>query len=221
MAYAESTTSEPSSGVIIATSPSENLASITFSTANSKRVEVGRAITLYVTMNNISSSAEVEFYSSDPSVGRVEKDGADRCKVHGIKTGEVTITAKVGSMEANYLLYVGDESVTAGGTTTTVAAVQNAQPGSMDYLSDLDQSVLQNYIVEKKADDAISYLVGIIGLAVIVGLSGLVLSVMFRNRSPRLNLYPGSRRRFNTGGYRGNQRKRLLPDQYYRNNKKY
>jgi len=220
-AMAESTTSDPSSGVIIATSPSENLASITFSTANSKRVEVGRAITLYVTMNNIQSSASVEFFSSDPSVAQVEKDGSDRCKVHGIKTGEVTITAKVGSMEANYLLYVGDESVTAGGTTTTVVSVQNGQLGSIDYFSESDQSVLQQYIVEKKSDDAISYLVGVIGLAAIIGLSGLVLSVMFRNRSPKLNLYPGSRRRFNTGGYRGNQRKRLLPDQYYRNNKKY
>ena len=220
-AMAESTTSEPSSGVVIATSPSENLASITFSAANSKRVEVGRAVTLYVTMSNIQSSASVEFYSSDPSIARVEKDGSDRCKVHGIKTGEVTITAKVGSMEANYLLYVGDESVTAGGTTTTVPVIQNNQTGSFDYFSDMDESVLQQYIVDKKSDDAVSYLVGVIGLAVIVFLCGLVLSVMFRNRSPKLNLYPGSRRRFNTGGYRGNQRKRLLPDQYYRNNKKY
>ena len=221
-ALAESTTSETNSGVIIATSPSENLASITFSTANSKRVEVGRAVTLYVTMNNIQSSASLTFESSDESVARVEwTSGSDRCKVHGIKTGEVIITAKIGSLEANYLLYVGDESVTAGGTTTTAPVVQSNQAGSIDYFSDLDESVLQQYIVEKKNDDAISYLVGIIGLAVVIGLSGLVLSVMFRNRSPKLNLYPGSRRRFNTGGYRGNQRKRLLPDQYYRNNKKY
>lgn len=220
-AMAESTTSGAESGVVIATSPSEKLASITFSTANSKRVEVGRAVTLYVTMSNIQSSASVEFFSSDPSVAQVEKDGSDRCKVHGIKTGEVTITARVGSMEANYLLYVGDESVTAGGTTTTAVNVQSIQPGSIDYLSPGDESILQQYIADKKSDDAISYLIGVIGLAAIIGLSGLVLSVMFRNRSPKLNLYPGSRRRFNTGGFRGNQRKRLLPDQYYRNNKKY
>jgi len=172
-------------------------------------------------MNNIPSSASVEFYSSDTSVAQVEKDGSDRCKVHGIKTGEVTITAKVGSMEANYLLYVGDESVTAGGTATTAANMQNTQVGDFDYFSESDQNILQQYIVENKSHEAISYLMGIIGLAAIIGLAGLVLSVMFRNRSPRLNLYPGSRRRFNTGGYRGNQRKRLLPDQYYRNNKKY
>lgn len=213
-------TTSQSSGVVIATSPSENLASITFSTANSKRVEVGKATTLYVTLNNISSSSTVEFYSSDPAVARVEKDGGDRCKVHGLKIGEVTITARVGSMEATYLLYVGDESVTAGGTTTT-AAVATGVPGDMDYFSDMDQSILDQYIVEKKSDDAVSYLFGVIGIAVIIGLCGLVLSVMFRNRSPKLNLYPGSRRRFNSGGYRGNQRKRLLPDHYYRNNKKY
>lgn len=206
-------------GLVIATSPSENLASISFSTANSKRVEVGKATTLYVTMNNIQSSSSLEFFSSDPSVARVDKDGSDRCKVHGLKIGEVTITARVGSMEATYLLYVGDESVTAGGTTTT-AAVQFA-PGEIDYFSDSDKDILQQYIADKKNDDAVSYMIGIIGIAVIIGLSGLVLSVMFRNRSPKLNLYPGSRRRFNTGGYRGNQRKRLLPDQYYRNNKKY
>ncbi len=215
---AQQTTSTPQ-GLVIATSPSENLASISFSTANSKRVEVGKATTLYVTMNNIQSSSTLEFSSSDPSVARVDKDGSDRCKVHGLKIGEVTITARVGSMEATYLLYVGDESVTAGGTTTTVA-IQFA-PGEIDYFSDTDKNTLQQYIVEKKNDDAVSYMIGIVGLAVIVGLCGLVLSVMFRNRSPRLNLYPGSRRRFNTGGYRGNQRKRLLPDQYYRNNKKY
>ena len=206
-------------GIVVATSPSESLASITFSTANSKRVEVGKATTLYVTMNNIQSSSSLEFFSSDPSVARVDKDGSDRCKVHGLKIGEVTITARVGSMEATYLLYVGDESVTAGGTTTTAAVQFN--PGEIDYFSDSDKEILQQYIAEKKNDDAVSYMIGIVGIAVIIGLSGLVLSVMFRNRSPRLNLYPGSRRRFNTGGYRGNQRKRLLPDQYYRNNKKY
>ena len=216
---AQDTTSQ-SSGVVIATSPSESLASITFSTANSKRVEVGKATTLYVTMNNIQSSAAVEFFSSDPSVARVEKDGNDRCKVHGLKIGEVTITARIGSMEATYLLYVGDESVTAGGTTTT-AAVIAGNHGDINYFSESDQSVLDKYIVEKKSDDAVSYLLGVIGVAVIVGLCGIVISVMFRNHSPKLNLYPGSRRRFNTGGYRGNQRKRLLPDQYYRNNKKY
>lgn len=221
MAETTSQSATTPSGVIIATSPSESLASITFSTANSKRVEVGRAVTLYVTMNNIQSSASVEFYSSDPSVAQVEKDGSDRCKVHGIKNGEVTITARVGSMEANYLLYVGDESVTAGGTTTTAANVQNTQVGSFDYFSESDESILQQYIVENKTSDAISYLAGVIGIAAIIGLGGLVLSVMFRNRSPKLNLYPGSRRRFNTGGYRGNQRKRLLPDKYYRINKKY
>jgi len=218
---ASTTTSQQSSGVVIATSPSENLASLTFSTANSKRVEVGKATTLYVTMHNIQSSSSVEFSSSDPSVARVEKDGTDRCKVHGLKNGEVTITARIGSMEASYLLYVGDESVTApgGGTTTTAAAADT--PGDINYFSESDQLILEQYIVEKKSQDAISYLIGIIGIAVIVGLCGLVLSVMFKNRSPKLNLYPGSRRRFNTGGYRGNQRKRLLPDQYYRNNKKY
>ena len=213
-------TTSQSSGVVIATSPSENLASITFSTANSKRVEVGKATTLYVTMHNISSSSALEFLSSDPSVARVEKDGSDRCKVHGLKIGEVTITARVGSMEATYLLYVGDESVTAGGTTTTAAAV-TGPAGDFDYFSGTDQDILNQYIIEKKSNDAVSYLFGVIGVAVIVGLCGLVLSVMFRNRSPKMNLYPGSRRRFNTGGYRGNQRKRLLPDHYYRNNKKY
>ncbi len=214
------TTTTSPDGVVIATSPSGNLASLTFSTANSKRVEVGKATTLYVTMNNIQSSSSVEFSSSDPNVARVEKDGSDRCKVHGLKKGEVTITARIGSMEATYLLYVGDESVTAPDTTTT-AAGSGAPVGDIDYFSDADLAILEQYIVEKKSDDAISYLVGIIGIAVIIGLCGLVLSVMFRNRSPKLNLYPGSRRRFNTGGYRGNQRKRLLPDQYYRNNKKY
>lgn len=213
------TSSQEQSGVVIATSPSENLASLTFSTANSKRVEVGKATTLYVTMHNIQSSSAVEFTSSDPNVARVEKDGSDRCKVHGLKKGEVTITARIGSMEANYLLYVGDESVTAGGTTTTAAV--NSGLVDFDYFSDADKNALEQYIVDKKSDDAVSYLIGIIGVAVIVGLCGLVLSVMFKNRSPKLNLYPGSRRRFNTGGYRGNQRKRLLPDQYYRNNKKY
>jgi len=217
---ASTTTSSQSPGVVIATSPNENLASLTFSTANSKRVEVGKATTLYVTMHNIQSSSAVEFSSSDPNVARVEKDGSDRCKVHGLKKGEVTITARIGSMEATYLLYVGDESVTDAGTSTTAASVTNGL-ADFDYFSDADKNTLEQYIVDKKSDDAVSYLIGIIGVAVIIALCGLVLSVMFKNGSPKLNLYPGSRRRFNTGGYRGNQRKRLLPDQYYRNNKKY
>jgi len=209
-----------SQNLVIATSPSESLASISFSAANSKRVDVGKATTLYVTLNNISSASSLVFFSSDPAIASVTKDGNDRCRVVGHEVGEVTITAQLDSMEATYLLYVGDASVTAGGTTTT-AAIQNNNPGDIDYFSTNDKSVLQQYIIDKKNDDAVSYIVGIIGLAVIVGLCGLVLSVMFRNRSPKLNLYPGSRRRFNTGGYRGNHRKRLLPDQYYRNNKKY
>jgi len=152
--------------------------------------------------------------------GDGKKDGSDRCKVHGLKKGEVTITARIGSMEATYLLYVGDESVTDAGTSTTAASVTNGL-ADFDYFSDADKNTLEQYIVDKKSDDAVSYLIGIIGVAVIIALCGLVLSVMFKNGSPKLNLYPGSRRRFNTGGYRGNQRKRLLPDQYYRNNKKY
>lgn len=204
----------------VATSPSESLPSIKFSTSNAKRIEVGRSTTLYVTKKNMKDPSTTVFSCSDSSIARVEKESDNHCRVHGLKTGEVVITATAGGVSDKYVLYVGDESATANSTTATGETAVTSLP-PIDYLSENDERILDKYIIENKSSSAIDYLIGIIGWAAIIGLCALVLSVMFRNRSPKLNLYPGSRRRFNTGGMRGNQRKRLLPDHYYRNNKKY
>lgn len=207
---------------------------VAFKASNSKRVPVGKTTTLYLTIDGVSGSVNTEFSVSDDTVASIEKINNQSVKVTGIKEGSVVITATVSSRVAEYSLAVGSAQQTTStavpqgdGTTSEEPQGGESEPASsqedweIDLFASKENDQLQEYIEQTQQSSAGDIILGVLGFAAIFGGFGLVLSVIFRNRTPKLNLYPGSRRRFNTGGYKGKRRKRLLPDHYYRNSKKY
>lgn len=209
--------------------------SVTFKASNSKRVPVGKSTTLYLTISDISGSYSTVFSVDDTSVVSLEKINNQSVKVTGIKEGSVVITAYIDGRTAQYTLVVGDAAATQGTTVPTNPDASGTNDGEeitedvtsedeweLDLFSTPENNQLAEYIEETQQTSAGDMLLGIIGFAAIFGGFGVVLSVIFRNRTPKLNLYPGSRRRFNTNGASGGKRrKRLLPDHYYRSNDKY
>ncbi len=207
---------------VISTSPSESLGSVTFKSSNSTRVEVGKSTTLYITIKDMSGSQATTFSCSNTSVASIEKINNTCVRVYGLKDGEVVISATVGGKTAKYSLIVGSAQTAggngaAGGVTTQTNAYSDVE---LDF-SNLGQDQLSQFIEQNKQDDAATIIMGIIGWTAIISIFSLVLSVIFRNRTPKMNMYPGSRTRFNTGSYTGKQKKRLLPDHYYRSIRKY
>lgn len=205
---------------VISTSPDESLGSVTFKSSNSTRVEVGKSTTLYITIKDMSGSQATTFSCSNTSVASIEKINNTCVRVYGLKDGEVVISATVGGKTAKYSLIVGNAQTTSGvaaGVTTSSSAGADVE---ID-LSGLGQDQLSKYIEQNQKDDATTIIMGIIGWTALISLFSLVLSVIFRNRSPKMNMYPGSRTRFNTGSFTGKSKKRLLPDHYYRSIRKY
>lgn len=200
-----------------------------FKASNSKRVPLGKTTTLYITISDITGNFSTKFTASDNTLVSLEKVNNQSVRVTGIKEGTVIIYAEVDGRTAQYTLVVGDAMPT---TTTTVpnagesaesdiTDTESLEDWEIDLFSSTADDRLAEYIEEAQQTSAGEILLGILGFAMMFGGFGVVLSIIFRNRSPKLNLYPGSRRRFNTGGYRGRTKKRLLPDHYYRNGKKY
>ncbi|MBE6753042.1 MAG: hypothetical protein E7559_01590 [Ruminococcaceae bacterium] len=221
---AKTTKTTTTTTLVISTSPTNSLGSISFKTSNSKRVAVGKSTSLYITVKDMPGSVATSFNCSNTSIASIEKVSNTCVKVYGLKDGEVVITASAGGKTAKYNLVVGTAATTAaapvGDTAVTSAPIDPSLDVEIDLYTSND-SQLSQYIAQKKQTDTASIIMGIIGWAIILTGFGVILSVMFRNRSPRMNLYPGSRRRFNTGVTRGNRRKRLLPDHEYRSLKRY
>ncbi len=193
---------------------------------------MGKTTTLYLTISDISGNYSTVFTVDDTSVVSIEKINNQSVKVTGIKTGSVVITAYIEGRTAQYTLAVGDAPVTQPTSAPTAVGPENTEdipeePAvddefELDLFSTPEDNRLAEYMEEAQQTSAGDMLLGIIGFAAIFGGFGVVLSVIFRNRSPKLNLYPGSRRRFNTNGaVGGKRRKRLLPDHYYRSNDKF
>lgn len=212
---------------------------VVFKSSNSKRVPVGKSTTLYLTIADVRGVINTDFTVNDATVASIQKINNQSVKVTGIKEGNAVVTATVAGRTAQYKITVGNSSKATAATTAAqddtpqgedAAPVDTAEPTEdeetnedweLDLFSSAENDQLAEYIKESKQSSAGDIIMGIIGFAAIFGGFGLVLAVIFRNRTPKLNLYPGSRRRFNTGGYKGRRRKRLLPDSYYRRNKKY
>ncbi|MBQ9994402.1 MAG: hypothetical protein IJP17_06795 [Clostridia bacterium] len=209
--------------LVISQSPENSLGSITFKTSNSKRIEVGKSTALYLTIKDMPSSINTVFNCSDASIVSIEKISNTCVKVVGLKEGEVVISASAEGKTAKYNLIVGGADMTAAGGADTNATTTNAADYVDINLFDGYETELSQFIKEENQNSATSVIFGIIFWAAIVTVFGVILSVIFRGRNPssKINLNPGSRRRFNTGGYRGNYRKRLLPDHYYRSIRKY
>lgn len=216
-----STAETTTTSYVISTSPSESLGSVTFKSSNSTRVEVGKSTTLYITIKDMSGSQATTFSCSNTSVASIEKINNTCVRVYGLKDGEVVISATVGGKTAKYSLVVGSKTASAtGGAQGNVTQSGGYNDIDVEF-SNLGQDQLSQFIEQNKQDDAATIIMGIISWAAIITLFGVVLSVIFRNRTPKMNMYPGSRTRFNTGSSTGKQKKRLLPDHYYRSIRKY
>ncbi len=203
---------------VISTSPSESLGSVSFKSSNSTRIEVGKSTTLYITIKDMSGSQATTFSCSNTAVASIEKISNTCVKVYGLKDGEVVISASVGGKTAKYSLIIGNAQVTAPGGETVQTTVFSGDE-AIDF-STLGQDQLSQYISENKQNDSTTIIVGIIGWAAIITVFGFVLSIIFRNRTPQMNMYPGTKARFNNSGTAG-RKKRLLPDHYYRSIRKY
>lgn len=209
--------------IVIADSEDETLGSITFRSSNSKRIEVGKVTTLYLTIKDMSGTINTMFTSSNTAIATVEKINNTSVKVTGLREGEVVITATAGGKSAKYTLIIGNESVTQAQGEQPTAATESGGEVDVDLFSSSEEyeQKLAAYAEADQQSGAGGIIIGLIGLAAIISGFGTVLSVMFSNRSPKLTLYPNTQRQFSVGGYRGKKRKRLLADHYYRNIKKY
>lgn len=217
------TTSTPPPTVVVAESDTQTLGSISFRASNSKRVPVGKSVTLYVKIEDMAGTVVTSFTCSNPNIATIEKINNVSVRVTGVKQGEVVITATAGGKSAKYTLIVGDADVTSvvpSQSQTASAAAEEQDSVYADIYEQEFHSEVAELANRRKENSAGSIILGIIGLGVIIGGLGTVLSVMFSNHTPKLTLYPGSRRRFNAGASKGKIKKRLLPDHYYRNIKK-
>lgn len=232
------TTVDPDAQVPVVTVPSnpqETLGTVGFSQSNTKRISVGKSTVLYLTIKDMGYSYATTFETSDETVATVDQIDNRAVKVVGMKSGTVTITATVDSTKgikvAKYELIIGDSDGTAEVTSNNSATESNTIGGGiitdyndndLDLFSSTDDPMLAAYAKERNSNNATSILLGLIGWVLIILAIVYVFSVIIRSRTPKMNVSPGSRRRYSAGGS-GSMRSgnRLLPDKYYRNMKKY
>ena len=221
------------SEVTVSSNPQKTLGTVGFSESNTKRITVGKSTVLYLSIRDMGYDYNTQFETSDKTIATVKKIDNRAVKVVGLKSGTVTITATIPKSEnvtisAKYVLEVGEkEETTSEGQREKVSSVEGA--GIVDDVSDntdLDlysstaDPMLLEYAKNRRSSSAASLLLGLIGWGMILFAVGYVFSVIIRSRTPKLNVSPGSRRRYSAGGAMRSGR-RLLPDRYYRNLKKY
>lgn len=231
------TTADPDADVPVVTVPSnsqETLGTVGFAQSNTKRISVGKSTVLYLTIKDMGYSYATTFESSDETIATVELIDNRAAKVVGLKSGVVTITATVDSTKgikvAKYELTIGEEDGSSNVTTdedsdndtTNGGIVTDYDDADLDLFSSTEDPMLAAYARERNSNNATSILLGLIGWVFIIMAVVYVFSVIIRSRTPKMNVSPGSRRRYSAGGS-GSLRSgsRLLPDKYYRNMKKY
>jgi hypothetical protein len=231
-------TSDPDanvSEVIVSSNPQQTLGTVGFSDSNTKRITVGKSTVLYLSIRDMGYDYHTQFETSDKTIATVQKIDNRAVKVVGLKSGTVTITATVPKSEtvtisAKYVLEIGEREETASdGQTENVSSVNGggivddvSDNTDLDLYSSTADPMLLEYAKNRRSSNAASLLLGLIGWGLILFAVGYVFSVIIRSRTPKLNVSPGSRRRYSAGGS-GSMRSenRLLPNKYYRNLKKY
>ncbi|MBQ1413651.1 MAG: hypothetical protein IIY93_10725 [Clostridia bacterium] len=219
---------------IVSSNPQETLGTAGFSDANTKRIAVGKSTTLYLTVKDMGYRFSTTFDSSDKSIATVTQVDNRAVKVVGLKSGVVTITATVEANNketkvAKYTLVVGDGELTSepaesepvsDGGAGIVTGYEN--DNDLDLFSSTDDPMLIAYAKSRTNANASSLLIGLIAWIFIISAVVYIFSVIISLRTPKLNVSPGSRRRYSTGGSDSlRSRNRLLPDKYYRGLKKY
>ena len=221
--------------VTVSSNPQETLGTVGFSEANTKRITVGKSTVLYLTIKDMGYKFNTTFESSDPEIATVKKIDNRAVKVVGLKSGTVIITAtvpksKTVTISAKYELEIGEGDVSSSGTpadnTSSVnggGIVNDASDNTdLDLYSFTADPMLLEYAKARRSTNAATLLLGIIGWGLILLAVGYVFSVVIRSRTPKLNVSPGSRKRYSartSGSLRSGNR--LLPNKYYRNLKKY
>ena len=233
-----STFSDPDanvSEVTVSSNPQETLGTVGFSESNTKRITVGKSTVLYLTIKDMGYNFQTTFETSDATIATVKKIDNRAVKVVGLKSGTVTITAtvpksKTVTISARYVLEVGEGDAVS--SQTAVDEVSSVEGGGiindasdntdLDLYSSTTDPMLLEYAKSRRSSNAATLLLGLIGWGLIIIAVGYVFSVVIRSRTPKLNVSPGSRRRYSAGSS-GSLRSgsRLLPNKYYRNLKKY
>lgn len=236
------TSSDPDANVpevTVSSNDQETLGTVGFVQNNTTRILVGKSTTLYLMIKDMGYSFYTTFESSDESIATVEQIDNRAVKVVGIKSGVVTITATVDSTKgvkvAKYELTVAEAGDAPASTPAVDQQVEsnvnnaggietdyNDNNNDLDLYSSTDDPMLLAYAQQRSSSNATSLLLGLIGWVIIIIGGVYVFSVIIRSRTPKMNISPGSRKRYSTGGsssmHAGN---RLLPNKYYRNLKKY
>ena len=242
-AAASAESSDPDAGVpevTVSSNSQETLGTVGFAQANTRRIAVGKSTVLYLTIKDMGFDFSTTFESSDETIATVTMLDDRAVKVVGLKSGTVTITAKVDSRSkglkiSRYVLEIGDggsDTASQGGAVTESGDSQEnggvgivtdfGEDNDLDLYASTTDPQLLKFAQQRRSGNATSLLLGLIGWSVIIIAGVYVFSVLIRSRAPKMNVSPGSRKRYSAGGssslHAGN---RLLPSKYYRNLKKY
>ncbi len=224
--------------VTVSSNAQETLGTVSFAQANTKRIAAGKSTVLYLTIKDMGYNFATTFESSDTSIATVTMMDNRAVKVVGLKSGTVTITATVDSNSkgikiAKYVLEIGEGTGVVSETpqSNQAASVQEDGNGGiitdfndndLDLFSSANDTALIQYAQQQRSGNATSLLIGLIGWAMIIMGGIYIFSVVIRSQTPKMNVSPGTRKRYSTGGSSSlRSGSRLLPNKYYRNLKKY
>lgn len=230
------------SEVTVSSNAQETLGTVSFAQANTKRIAAGKSTVLYLTIKDMGYNFATTFESSDTSIATVTMMDNRAVKVVGLKSGTVTITATVDSNSkgikiAKYVLEIGEGTGIGIGVVSETPQSNQAASGpengnggiitdfndnDLDLFSSANDTTLIEYAQQQRSGNATSLLIGLIGWAMIIMGGIYVFSVVIRSQTPKMNVSPGTRKRYSTGGSSSlRSGSRLLPNKYYRNLKKY
>ena len=214
------------SEVTVSSNAQETLGTVSFAQANTKRIAAGKSTVLYLTIKDMGYNFATTFESSDTSIATVTMMDNRAVKVVGLKSGTVTITATVDSNSkgikiAKYVLEIGEGTGTGIGVASETPQSNQAASGLENGNGGIDTALIQ-YAQQQRSGNATSLLIGLIGWAMIIMGGIYIFSVVIRSQTPKMNVSPGTRKRYSTGGSSSlRSGSRLLPNKYYRNLKKY
>lgn len=201
---------------------------VKFKESNPNTVNMLKSITLTIETMGITN-LNTKFTSEDTTIATVEKLNNTNVKVIGLREGAVYIYAECGDKSAKFRVFVRSADGTMGGVDTLnvssvpdkVLDVASGEPIASEFTYEgppvSEEDIFDDLKYEKT--NPVTIVVGIIGWGLIIIGIMLVVTIILQNRNPRTNRFPGgSRNRFSK---HYNKSKRILPDHYYRNLKKW